>query len=162
MVVAHAFNPNIWEVDAGRSLSSSPAWSTVSSRTTRAIQRNHVSKQTQEITWFYLYFEISMHAHPYTPQSYGRVPEALFGQLDSWAGVVIPPLQSTDLSGSYGSLSLLTGPQGPCMSSRRLLFSLLFSFHNSMQTCPLSCLTCFLRGLLLTVMGLITSILCQL
>jgi hypothetical protein len=27
-VVAHAFNPSIWEAEAGRSLSSRPAWST--------------------------------------------------------------------------------------------------------------------------------------
>jgi hypothetical protein len=45
-VVAHAFNPSTWEAEAGRFLSSRPAWSTnVSSRTARAAQRNPVSKK---------------------------------------------------------------------------------------------------------------------
>jgi hypothetical protein len=44
-VVAHAFNPSTREAEAGRFLSSRPAWSTkLSSRTARAIQKNLVSK----------------------------------------------------------------------------------------------------------------------
>ena len=45
-MVAYVFNPSIWESEAGRSLSSRPAWSRrASSRTgTKAIQRNSVSK----------------------------------------------------------------------------------------------------------------------
>jgi hypothetical protein len=44
-VVAHTFKPSTWEAEAGRFLSLRPAWSnTVSSRTARAIQRNHVSE----------------------------------------------------------------------------------------------------------------------
>jgi hypothetical protein len=44
-VVVHAFNPSTWEAEAGRFLSSRPAWSTkVSSRTAKATQRNPVSK----------------------------------------------------------------------------------------------------------------------
>jgi hypothetical protein len=47
--VAHAFNPSTWEAEAGRFLSSRPAWSTkVSSRTARATQRNPVSKKQQQ------------------------------------------------------------------------------------------------------------------
>ena len=42
-MVAHIFNPSTWEAEAGRFLSSRPAWSTVSSRTARATQRNPVS-----------------------------------------------------------------------------------------------------------------------
>jgi hypothetical protein len=42
--VAHAFNPSTWEAEAGGFLSSSPPWSTESSRTARATQRNPVSK----------------------------------------------------------------------------------------------------------------------
>jgi hypothetical protein len=41
-VVAHAFNPSTWEAEAGGSLNSRPAWSTVSSRTARATQGNPV------------------------------------------------------------------------------------------------------------------------
>jgi hypothetical protein len=44
-VVVHAFNPSTWEAEAGRFLSSRPAWYKVSSRTARAIQRNPVSKK---------------------------------------------------------------------------------------------------------------------
>jgi hypothetical protein len=44
-VVAHAFNPSTWEAEAGGYLSLRPAWSRVSSRTARAIQRNHVLKK---------------------------------------------------------------------------------------------------------------------
>jgi hypothetical protein len=44
-VVAHTFNPCTWEAEAGRFLSSRPAWSRVSSRTARVIQRNPVSKK---------------------------------------------------------------------------------------------------------------------
>jgi hypothetical protein len=45
--VVHAFNPSTREAEAGGFLSSRPAWSTESSRTVRAIQRNPVSnKQT--------------------------------------------------------------------------------------------------------------------
>jgi hypothetical protein len=47
-VVAHAFNPSTWEAEAGGFLSSRPAWSRVSSRTARAIQRNPVSKKKQK------------------------------------------------------------------------------------------------------------------
>jgi hypothetical protein len=47
-VVAHAFNPRTWEAEAGRFLSSRPSWSTVSSRTARAIQRNPVSKNQKK------------------------------------------------------------------------------------------------------------------
>jgi hypothetical protein len=43
-VEAHAFNPSTQEAEAGGFLSSRPAWSRVSSRTVRAIQRNPVSK----------------------------------------------------------------------------------------------------------------------
>jgi hypothetical protein len=44
----YAFNPSTWEAEAGRFLSSRPAWSTkMSSRTARAIQRNPVSKNKQ-------------------------------------------------------------------------------------------------------------------
>ena len=43
-MVAHAFNPNIWRAEAGRFLVYR-----VSSRTTRAIQRNPVSKNKQTI-----------------------------------------------------------------------------------------------------------------
>jgi hypothetical protein len=41
-VVAHAFNPSTWEVEAGGFLSLRPAWSTysLSSRIGKAIQRN--------------------------------------------------------------------------------------------------------------------------
>jgi hypothetical protein len=47
-VVAYAFNPSTQEAEAGRFLSSRPAWSTkVSSRTARATQRNAVSKNKQ-------------------------------------------------------------------------------------------------------------------
>jgi hypothetical protein len=47
-VEAHAFNPSSWEAEAGRFLSSRPAWSTnykVISRTVKAIQRNPVKKK---------------------------------------------------------------------------------------------------------------------
>jgi hypothetical protein len=49
-VVAHAFNPSTREAEAGRFLSSRPAWSTykVSSRTARAIKRNPVSKNQKK------------------------------------------------------------------------------------------------------------------
>jgi hypothetical protein len=43
-VVAHAFNSSTQEAEAGGFLSSRPAWSKVSSRTARAIQRNPVLK----------------------------------------------------------------------------------------------------------------------
>jgi hypothetical protein len=47
--VAHGFNPSTWDVEAGRFLSSRPAWSTkVSSRTSRATQRNPVSKKKKK------------------------------------------------------------------------------------------------------------------
>jgi hypothetical protein len=42
-VVAHAFNPSTWEAEAGRFLSSRPAWSTA-----RATQRNPVSKKKKK------------------------------------------------------------------------------------------------------------------
>jgi hypothetical protein len=41
--MAHAFNPSIYKAEAGRFLSSRPACYRVSSRTSRAIQRNSVS-----------------------------------------------------------------------------------------------------------------------
>jgi len=41
---AHAFNPSTREAEAGRFLSLRPAWSRVSSRTARAIQRSPVFK----------------------------------------------------------------------------------------------------------------------
>jgi hypothetical protein len=48
-VVAHAFNPSTQEAEAGRFLSSRPAWSyKVSSRTARAMQRNPVSKKKKK------------------------------------------------------------------------------------------------------------------
>jgi hypothetical protein len=48
-VVVHTFNPSTWEAEAGRFLSSRPAWSyKVSSRTTRATQRNPVSKKKKK------------------------------------------------------------------------------------------------------------------
>jgi hypothetical protein len=50
-VVAHAFNPSTREAEAGRFLSSRPAWSKsefVSSRTARATQRNPVSKNQKK------------------------------------------------------------------------------------------------------------------
>jgi hypothetical protein len=48
--VADAFNPSTQKAEAGRFLSSRPAWSTykVSSRTARAIQRNPVSKKQKK------------------------------------------------------------------------------------------------------------------
>ena len=50
-MVAHAFNPSTWEAEAGRFLSSRPAWSTEwGSRTARATQRNPVSKNKQTQT----------------------------------------------------------------------------------------------------------------
>jgi hypothetical protein len=42
-VVAHAFNLSPWEAEAGGFLSLRPAWSTESSRTARAMQRDLVS-----------------------------------------------------------------------------------------------------------------------
>jgi hypothetical protein len=47
-VVAHAFNPSTWEAEAGRQVSEFEASLVykVSSRTTRATQRNPVSKKT--------------------------------------------------------------------------------------------------------------------
>jgi hypothetical protein len=50
-MVEHAFNPSSREAEAGRFLSSRPAWSCefqVSSRTARAIQRNPVSKKQKQ------------------------------------------------------------------------------------------------------------------
>jgi hypothetical protein len=47
-VVEYAFNPSTWEAEAGRFLSSRPAWSTKSSTTARAIQRNPVSKDQKK------------------------------------------------------------------------------------------------------------------
>jgi hypothetical protein len=44
----HAFNPSTWESEAGVFLSSSPAWSTVSSRTARVTQRNPVSRKEKK------------------------------------------------------------------------------------------------------------------
>jgi hypothetical protein len=44
VVVVHAFNPSTWEAEAGRFLSSRPAWSRVSSRTARATQKDPVSE----------------------------------------------------------------------------------------------------------------------
>jgi hypothetical protein len=44
VVMAHTFNPNTWEAEAGRFLSLRPAWSTeLSSRTARATQKNPVT-----------------------------------------------------------------------------------------------------------------------
>jgi hypothetical protein len=48
-VVAHAFNPSSWEAEADRFLSSRPAWTRVSSRSARAIQRNPVLKNQKKI-----------------------------------------------------------------------------------------------------------------
>jgi hypothetical protein len=45
--VAHAFNPSTWEAEAGRFLSSRPAWCRVSSRTAKATQRNKKKKKTK-------------------------------------------------------------------------------------------------------------------
>jgi hypothetical protein len=48
-VVAHAFNPSIWEAEAGRFLSLRPSLVyRVSSRTARAAQRNPVSKNPKK------------------------------------------------------------------------------------------------------------------
>jgi transcription elongation factor len=44
-MVAHAFNPSTWEAEAGRFLSSSPAWST--SRTARATEKPCLEKQNK-------------------------------------------------------------------------------------------------------------------
>jgi hypothetical protein len=49
-VVTYAFNSSTWEAEAGGFLSSRPAWSRVSSRTARAIQRNPVSKSKTKPT----------------------------------------------------------------------------------------------------------------
>jgi hypothetical protein len=46
-VVAHAFNPNTWEAEAGGFLSLRPVYK-VSSRTARATQRNPVSKKKKK------------------------------------------------------------------------------------------------------------------
>jgi hypothetical protein len=49
-VVAHTFNPSTWEAEAGRFLSSRPAWSyKMSSRTARATQRKPVSKKKKKL-----------------------------------------------------------------------------------------------------------------
>jgi hypothetical protein len=45
-VVAHAFNPSTWEAEAGRFLSSRPAWYKVSSRTAKAMQRKPCLEKT--------------------------------------------------------------------------------------------------------------------
>jgi hypothetical protein len=47
-VVVHTFNPSTWEAEAGGFLSLSPGWSTESSRTARATQRNPVSKNQKK------------------------------------------------------------------------------------------------------------------
>jgi hypothetical protein len=47
-VVVQAFNPSTREAEAGRFLSSRPAWYRVSSRTARAIQRNPFSKKKKK------------------------------------------------------------------------------------------------------------------
>jgi hypothetical protein len=49
-MVAHAFNPSIWEVERGRQISESEASLVyrVSSRTARAIQRNPASKNQNQ------------------------------------------------------------------------------------------------------------------
>jgi hypothetical protein len=50
-VVVHAFNSSTWEAEAGRFLSLRPAWNyRVSSMTSRAIQRNPLSKTKQNKT----------------------------------------------------------------------------------------------------------------
>jgi hypothetical protein len=49
-VVAHTFNSSTQEAEAGRFLSSRPAWS-MSFRTARAIQRNPVSKNKQTVKY---------------------------------------------------------------------------------------------------------------
>jgi hypothetical protein len=43
--VAQVFNPSTQEAEAGRAPSSRLAWSTLSSRTARTIQKNHISKK---------------------------------------------------------------------------------------------------------------------
>ena len=47
-VMAHTFNPSAWEPETDRSLSLKPAFSTESSRTARATQRNPVSKNQKK------------------------------------------------------------------------------------------------------------------
>jgi hypothetical protein len=48
-MVAHSFNPSAREAEAGRFLSSRPAWSTkLISSTARAIQRNSVLKKQKQ------------------------------------------------------------------------------------------------------------------
>jgi hypothetical protein len=54
-VVAHAFYHSTWEAEAGRFLSSRPAWLTVSSRIARAIQRNPVLRNQEEKKSVYQY-----------------------------------------------------------------------------------------------------------
>jgi hypothetical protein len=44
-VVVHAFNPSTWEAEAGKFLSSRPAWSTESTRTARATEKPYLEKQ---------------------------------------------------------------------------------------------------------------------
>ena len=44
----HAFNPSIWEAEAGRFLSLGPLVYRVSSRTARATQRNTVPNKTKQ------------------------------------------------------------------------------------------------------------------
>jgi hypothetical protein len=47
-VVVHAFNPNIWEAEAGRFLSLRPAWSTEWVLGQPGLQRNPVSKTNKQ------------------------------------------------------------------------------------------------------------------
>jgi hypothetical protein len=50
-VVVHAFNPSTWEADAGRFLSSRPAWSTQHSQgytEKPCLEKQQTNKQTKE------------------------------------------------------------------------------------------------------------------
>jgi hypothetical protein len=46
-MVVHMFNPSPWVAEAGRSLSSRPAWFTVSPRTARDTQKTNKQTKTK-------------------------------------------------------------------------------------------------------------------
>jgi cysteinyl-tRNA synthetase len=67
-VVAHAFNPSTWEVEAGRFLSSRPAWSTkwVSGqpglhRETLSEKKKSLKKTTQRKVYFSSQVQVTVH-----------------------------------------------------------------------------------------------------
>jgi hypothetical protein len=49
VVVAHAFNPSTWEAEAGRFLSSRPAWSTKLVPGQPGLHRETLSRKKQKI-----------------------------------------------------------------------------------------------------------------